>query len=55
MRESSQQHYRMAYQGLTEREQDESKMRKALDERTAAARRWIDDDDNDEPAVRGID
>jgi hypothetical protein len=55
MRESSQLHYRMAYQGLTEREQDEAKLRKAIDERTAAVRRWIDDEDDDEPAVRGID
>lgn len=52
MRESSQQHYRMTYRGLTEREAAEGK-RKALDERSAAVRRWIDDDD--ETAVRGID
>lgn len=52
MRESSQQHYRMTYRGLTERELEQAK-RKAVDERAAAVRRWIDDDD--EAAVRGID
>jgi hypothetical protein len=54
MRESSQQHYRMAYQGLTKREHDDAKRRKILDERAAAVRRWIDDDE-DENACRGID
>jgi hypothetical protein len=29
--------------------------RRVLDERCAAVARWIDDDDQDEPACRGID
>ena len=54
MRESSQQRYRMAYRGLTEREESEDARKgKALDERTAAVRRWISDDDDS--VCRSID
>ena len=55
MRESSERQQRktlfqsLSYQGT----QDGARMRKAMSERCAAVRRWIDDDDD--PACRGID
>jgi len=38
----------------TQREVDEARVHKAMDERRAAVRRWIDDDDDD-AACRSID
>jgi len=54
MRETSQRNrQRPTYQGLTQVESDTRHKAKASDERAAAVRRWIDDDDDS--ACRGID
>ena len=55
MRETSQQRNRrrLTYEGLTQQESEASRKAKPIDERVAAVRRWIDDDDDS--ACRGID
>jgi hypothetical protein len=53
MKESAQSQRRRTKQSSGAPEGDEGRARKAVADRSEAVRRWIDDED--EPAVRGID